>query len=114
MVASCVEAPFAQMLRDMAAEADRNTGRTFPQIWETQTESCFPQLPLKKEDKALLTEFARSLGYADRCLQEQAIDNQSAALHERIRELETHRAEREKMVMSFGLMGGLLLVIVLL
>ena len=62
----------------------------------------------------MLTAFARSLGYADRGLQEQAIENQRTALHEKIRELETHRAEREKMVMSFGLMGGLLLVIVLL
>ncbi len=114
MASASVAPPFCEMLRDMAEEADRNTGRSFPQIWEMQAESCFARLPLKKEDKTLLTAFARSLGYADRGLQEQAIENQRTALHEKIRELETHRAEREKMVMSFGLMGGLLLVIVLL
>ena len=56
----------------------------------------------------------RSFGYADQELQKQAIDNQMSALLSRIEKIEKHMAEREKMAMSFGVMGGLLLVILLL
>lgn len=114
MAEGLMKPPFSDMLRSVWEEAEQNTGRTFPHIWETQVEEYFPRFPLKKEDKALLAEFARSLGYADRELQKQAIDNQTAALLASIQKTETHLAERKKMVMSFGIMGGLLLIIILL
>lgn len=114
MVECHMESPFSEMLHDVYEEAEKNTGKSFPNIWEEQVERRFPEFPLKKEDKALLTELARSLGYADRELQKQAIDNQVSALLSKIQKTETHMMEREKMVMSLGIMGGLLLVIILL
>lgn len=114
MVAQSVRPPFSEMLRDIYEEAEQNTGKPFPQIWEEQAQLYFPQFSLKKEDRTLLSEFSRSLGYADRELQERAIGHQMDALSHTIEKAETHMAEREKMIMSFGVMGGLLLVIVLL
>ncbi len=114
MVEPYLNAPFSEMLHAVYEEAERNTGKPFPQIWEEQTAAYFPRFPLKREDEALLTELARSLGYADRELQKQAIDERMNTLQGTIQKLETHMAEREKMVMSFGIMGGLLLVIVLI
>lgn len=113
MVEYHMKTPFAEMLHDVYKEAEKNTGKAFPKIWEEQVELHAQAFPFKKEDKMLLKEFARSLGYADRDLQQQAIDNQMSALLLRIRKIETHMAEREKMVMSFGIMGGLLLIIIL-
>ena len=109
-----LEEPFAGLLQHIYEETKKNTGKPFPQIWEEQIELAFSQFPLKKEDKILLTEFSRSFGYADQELQKQAIDNQMSALLSRIEKIEKHMAEREKMAMSFGVMGGLLLVILLL
>ncbi len=114
MVAQSMQPPFSGLLTAIFEEAEQNTGKPLPQIWEEQALDWFEQFPLNKEDKMFLTGFARSLGCADRELQEQAIDNQLAALSEKIGTLEAHRAEREKMIMSFGVMGGLLLVIILL
>lgn len=114
-MAECyMESPFSEMLHAVSEEAEKNTGKPIPRIWEEQVKSCFLQSALKKEDKALLMELSRSLGCADKELQKQAINNQSAALCAKIQKTETHMAEREKMVMSLGIMGGLLLVIILL
>lgn len=113
-VKDSVKEPFAGLLQRIYEETEKNTGKPFPQIWEEQVELDFSRFPLKKEDKALLTEFSRSFGYADRELQERAIDNQMSALLTRIEKIEKHMTEREKMAMSFGVMGGLLLVILLL
>jgi len=109
-----MEEPFAGLLESIYREAEQNTGKPFPQIWEEQTELHFSRFPLKKEDKALLARFSRSLGYADGELQKRAIDDQMSALASQIEKTEGHMAEREKVAMSFGVMGGLLLVILLL
>lgn len=109
-----MEPPFSEMLHDIYQETEENTGKSFPQIWVEQVEKHFTNFSLKKEDKTLLQEFSRSLGYADRELQEQAIDNQMTLLQNVIQKMEAHMAEREKMIMSLGIMGGLLLIILLL
>ena len=62
----------------------------------------------------MLKDFSRSFGHADRMLQEQAISNQLSSLCLVIQKQELHMAEREKMIMSLGIMGGLLFVILLL
>jgi len=111
--AEAVREPFCSMLRSVYAQTERNTGKPLPQIWEEQMSLWFPRFSLKKEDKPLLTGFARSFGCADKELQKQAIENQIAALLLGIRKAEAHLAEREKMIMSFGVMGGLLLVVIL-
>lgn len=112
MAEGYMKPPFSDMLKAVWEESEQNTGQPFPDIWEKQVEEFFPRFPLKKEDKALLADFARSFGHADRELQKQAIDNQTAALLASIQKTETHLAEREKMAMSFGIMGGLLLIII--
>ena len=114
MTRACVKSPFAELLEAIYLEAEQNTGKAFPQIWEEQVETHFDDFFLKKEDKVLLQEFSRSFGYADRGLQEQAIDNQLSALLSVIQKLELHMAEQEKVIMSLGTMGGLLLIILLL
>lgn len=114
MVSKDVKEPFSAMLCTMYEKAELNIGKPFPQIWTEQAEEYFIQLPLKKTDRRMLTEFSRSLGYADRELQKQSVVNEVSVLAAEIQKTQMHMAERKKLTMSFGIMGGLLLVIVLL
>ena len=109
-----MENPFSKLLHAVYEEAEKNTGKSFPQIWREQVERHFVEFGMKKEDKVLLTEFSRSLGYADRALMEQEMDNRIGALLLVIQKMEAHMAEREKMIMSLGILGGLMVVILLL
>lgn len=106
--------PFSSLLRAVYERAEENTGVSVSSIWEEEVERYFPESGLKKEDKILLLEFARSFGYADKALMEQEIRNRIGALLLVIQNIEKHMAEREKMVVSLGMMGGLLLVILLI
>ena len=114
MTQASVKEPYTELLRDIYMEAESNTGKAFPKIWEEQVEMHFVKFPLKKEDKILLKEFSRSFGYADRDLQEQAIKNQLTALCAVIHSLEIHMSEKEKMIMSLGTLGALLILILLI
>lgn len=114
MTEPVMKSPFAQLLHDIYEEAEQNTGKAFPLIWEEQVKKHFVKSALKKEDIGLLMEFSRSFGHADRKLQKQAIENQLALLTALLQKQEAQLAEREKMIMSLGIMGGLLLVILLL
>lgn len=109
-----MKAPFSEFLYAVYEKAEENSGKAYPQIWEEETERFFAKASIKKEDKMQLSEFARSLGYADKELMEQEIEERIRTLLFVIQDMETHLAEREKMIMSVGIMGGLLLVILLL
>ncbi len=113
MAQESMRPPFSDMLHEAYEETQKNTGKPFPQIWQDTAKQCLSGLPLKKGDMDLLAEFARSLGYADIELQKRAVSAQMSALEERIREMETHMAEREKMAVSLGVMGGLLAAVLL-
>ena len=105
--------PFSKLLQDVYREAEENTGKAFPKIWEEQVEKHFEQFGLKKEDKGFLAELSYSIGHADKELAEQAITERMEALNHVITKMETQMSEREKMIMSLGSMGGLLIVILL-
>lgn len=109
-----MEKPFSAFLFAVYEKAEENSGKSYPQIWEEEAERFFAESVMKKEDKMQLLEFARSLGYADKDLMEQEMEERIRTLLRVIQDIEAHLAEREKMMMSFGIMGGLLLVILLL
>ena len=109
-----MEGNLADMLYAVWAEAEKNDGRTLPAIWKEQAQSCNRLLALKGADEVWLMDFSENLGYADGILQRQVIENMLLSLSERIKELEEGRAGYEKLTMSFGIMGGLLLLIVLI
>ena len=113
-VAGRMEGNLADMLHAIWAEAEKNDGRTLLVIWKEQAQSCNRLLSLKGEDEIWLMDFSENLGYADGILQRQVIENMLLSLSERIKELEEGRAGYEKLTMSFGIMGGLLLLIVLI
>lgn len=114
MTETVMKSPFAELLHDIYEEAGKNTGKAFPLIWEEQVKKHFIKSALNKKDVKLLLEFSRSFGHADRELQKQAIENQLSLLAALIQKQEAQLAEREKMIMSLGIAGGLLLIILLL
>lgn len=114
MTEAVMKSPFAEFLHDICEETEKNTGKAFPMIWEEQVEKHFIKSALKKEDKALLLEFSRSFGHADRELQRRAIENQLSVLEASLQKQEMQLAEREKLIMSLGTMGGMLLIILLI
>lgn len=114
MTAKDVKEPFGAMLTAIYEEAESGGGKPFPQIWEEQTKRLFPETALKRADQRLLTEVSRSLGYADRELQKQAFAKVISELDTEIQNERARMAEREKLIMSFGVMGGLLVIIILL
>lgn len=114
LLAGQMEAPFGSILADICREEERRVGRPFPEIWEEVFRKALQSLPLKEEEKEEAARFAHSFGCADRELQKQDLTARIRELEERIGELKSHMAEREKLFMSLSVMGGMLLVILLL
>lgn len=109
-----LEEPFSSFLYAVYERAEENSGKAYQQIWKEEAEHFLEGAGMKKEDKILLFEFSRSVGYADKELMEQEVENRIKAVLLVIQDMEKHLAEREKMIVSFGIMGGLLIVILLL
>ena len=62
----------------------------------------------------MLENFGTQSGYADRELQGRSMETGIVELSKYIEKCRKKKNERERMIMSFGIMGGLLTVIILI
>lgn len=85
-----------------------------PAIWREQMEKALSGTPLKEQEKKLLYDFPRCLGFMEKSAQAQALDELIREAGVQIGQMEGERRDRNRMIMSLGVAGGVLLSILLL
>ena len=89
------------------------TGLTFGEVFREEVGEALGSLPLRETDREDFLRFALQTGYADAQMQLRAIE-QSAELLKGTRErLERESAEKGRMAVGLGAMGGLFLILLL-
>lgn len=104
--------PFADTFYEIYEEV--RAGGNFPDIWKKHMGKALEGLPLCQGEKELLLEFPSCLGYMEESAQAGALDGLIRDVGQRMEELSGEQKNKNKMVMSLGLAGGVLLSILLL
>jgi stage III sporulation protein AB len=86
-------------------------GETAYQLWLTALESG--NTFLAPEDKTVLEDFGKTLGYLDKEMQKNAINYAVTYIDEKTTKLQTQSDKNKKMYRSLGVIGGLLITVVL-
>lgn len=114
IVSSQTDGDFRQMLTEMYERWLEHPGTPFPQIWKACSAKYGAEWGLKREEQKMLENFGTQSGYADRELQERSMETGIEELSKYMEKCRKKKNERERMIMSFGIMGGLLTVIILI
>lgn len=104
---------FRHMLMEMYETWQGHPGTPFPQIWKECSGRYGERWGLRREEQAFLESFGARFGYADCEFQERSMEEIINDLSKYIEMYGKKKNERERMIMSFGIMGGLLSVIIL-
>lgn len=106
-------APFAEVFYEIyEAVQEGNSG--FPEIWQVQMEKALVYTPLNAAEKKLLLDFPSCLGYMEENAQASALDELQRQVEHHMEELSGEQKNKNKMVMSLGIAGGVLISILLL
>ncbi|MCM1126604.1 MAG: stage III sporulation protein AB [Lachnospiraceae bacterium] len=105
--------PFAAAFYEIYEECREGNGG-FPDVWKIRMEKLLACSSLKGEERKLLMDFPSCLGYMEEGAQAGALDELQREVIRRIEELSGEQKSKNKMVMSLGLAGGVLLSILLL
>lgn len=96
-----------------AAEMKENTGESFGDIFQRYLKSVFSNLPLKDEDVEDFFLFVSDNGYADEMMQRRLLQQSCELLKKKTDVLSRDNAEKCRMALGLGVMGGMLLLLVL-
>ena len=89
-------------------------GGNFPDVWKSYMGKALAGVPLCEKEKKILLDFPSCLGYMEEGAQAAALDELQREVVQRIEELSGEQKNKNKMVISLGLAGGVLLSILLL
>jgi len=103
---SPIFANFSRLLE----EADAGTAY---QLWLEAMEAGREGTFLANEDRTVLNDFGKTLGYLDKEMQKNAIDYTVAYIDEKAAALQTASDKNKRMYRSLGVIGGLLVTVVL-
>ena len=112
-VAAHVPGPVSQALSQVAEKMQENDGVPFTTVFRECMDKPLRTLPLKKEDREGFFSFLSAVGYVDRQMQLRAMEHGCELMAGTIEKLERDNAEKCRMAVGLGAMGGLLLILVL-
>lgn len=112
-IARTLSPPFDEAFREIGRQMAENTGRTFGEIFRQEMNQVFENLPLTAEDRENFFEFTLQTGFADAQMQLRIIEQCMERLRVTQEQLERGNAEKGRMAVGLGAMGGLLLILVL-
>lgn len=92
---------------------EENTGISFGEAFREEMGKAFAGLPLKEEDKENFLYFTSQTGFSDSRMQLRAMEQGMERLEVIQKALEKENAEKCRMAVGLGAMGGLLLVLAL-
>lgn len=105
--------PFSGVFHEIYEENREGNGN-FPDIWNRHMRKMLSGSALHDAEKKLLLDFPSCLGYMEEGAQAGALEELQREVVRCIEELSGEQKSKNKMVMSLGLAGGVLLSILLL
>lgn len=112
-VAAQIDPPFERAFRGVAEKMLENTGASFAAVFREQMEGPLKELPLTGEDCETFLQFASETGYLDSQMQLRAMEQSRELMSGTVERLEKENADKGRMAVGLGAMGGLLLILVL-
>lgn len=109
-----VKPPFSRMLKNICGEMHWRGGRTMAEIWKKEADQCLKGCALNQKDRETFIGIGQQLGSLDRETQVQMIQLYLKDLEFTIGEIAGSIQEKQKLCRMFGIVLGLLLVILLL
>jgi stage III sporulation protein AB len=88
-------------------------GETAYQLWLAAMDSGKDRIFLAAEDRVVLEDFGKTLGYLDKQMQKNAIDYAVSYIDEKSASLQKQSDKNKRMYQSLGVIGGLLITVVL-
>ncbi len=104
---------FKLLFLEISKEFKNRNGESAYVIWE-RTIVKLKGTHLNREDKEILINFGKALGYLDKEMQTKNIELTIEYLEEHIGKLAESQSKNRKLYQSLGILGGLLLTIILL
>jgi stage III sporulation protein AB len=101
------------MFKEYSRLLTESEGETAYQLWIAAMESCKEETHLAAEDRAVLEDFGKTLGYLDKQMQKNAIDCAVSYIDEKTLALSARFDKNKRMYQSLGVIGGLLITVVL-
>lgn len=108
-----LEEPFREAFLRISGRMDENTGVSFGDVFREELEEALGSLPLQEEDRESFLRFAAQTGFADGQMQLRAIEQSVQLLRATEEKVVSENAEKCRMAVGLGAMGGLLLILVL-
>lgn len=112
-VAERLSGPLSDAFRRIAVKMQENTGESFARIFRECLEEPLREMPLKEEDREEYLRFVSAGTFGDGQMQLDLIEQSREQLELRAAALEQENAEKCRMAVGLGAMGGLLIILVL-
>ncbi len=112
-VAEQLPQPYRGSLRAVYERMAENMGETFDAVFREEMEKALLQLPLKGEDRALVLSLFSKKGFEENAMQIRTIEQGMERLRQVIENVEAEHAQKCRMAVGLGIMGGLLVTVVL-
>lgn len=106
--------PFAQYFLEIHRSMQENQGERFSQVFCENMEKCLKELPVTAQDGEDFLSFARGQSFEDSGMQLRTIERSHELLQTTADKLEKENAEKCRMAIGLGAMGGMLLIVILL
>lgn len=105
--------PFAEAFRDVAERMGENKGDSFAEVFRKRLDGTLKELPLTEEDREVFLQFVSDTGYQDGQMQLRAIEQSRELLEDTEKRLAEECADKSRMAVGLGGLGGLLIILVL-
>lgn len=109
-----VESPFREYLQSVGEQLKNQTGETLEQILREHAESVQRKTGLCVEDWEIFLQTLGHLGYLDKNMQIQFLENGRSELAAREERLQHQLPEQKRVWQSLGILGGAFLVVILI
>ena len=111
-VSKRVAEPYKSAMEEVYEETHKRSGIQFPFIWQEKMGQCLTELPVKKQEQDIFLGFGNQTGFIDWEMQAGMIEKNKSQLEELHTQLKSAMENKEKVITSVGVLGGLMLVIV--
>lgn len=108
-----LDVPFREAFSAVSRRMEENRGEAFGEVFREEVGKVLQELPLDALDRESFMQFTDQTGFMDGQMQLRAIERSMESLHGTKEKLEEENAQKSKMAVGLGAMGGLLLVLVL-
>jgi len=113
-VSDRVSEPYRTVMKEIYKQVAEKSGTQFPEIWRIKMGQCLEKMPVKKEEKDIFLEFGNRIGFIDWEAQAGMLEKSRIQLEELYMQLKGATENKEKVITSMGVLGGLMLVIILI